>query len=153
MHRYGIKYPSSANQDEIRETSNGELKPSSDRTGISLQICFFLRRSLELKPEMNWSVPLLKVQVGRWPRALNSRPFHSFFFSFCLTSLFSSLLAMLTHLVMIPCWLRPGRSRMKLTGGEKRKARKNEARSNRSPHSDVLANLYLHWEPSLKTVI
>lgn len=41
--------------------------------------------------------------------------FYSFFFSFCLRSLLISLFTMPAYLVMMPCWLRPGRSKRKLT--------------------------------------
>lgn len=40
---------------------------------------------------------------------------YSFFFSFCLSSLLISLLAMDAYLVMTPCWFRPGSSSRKLT--------------------------------------
>lgn len=50
---------------------------------------------------------------------------YSFFFSFCLSSLLISLLAMPAYLVMMPCWFRPGSSNKKLTGEKKtRKIRK-----------------------------
>lgn len=40
---------------------------------------------------------------------------YSFFFSFCLSSLLISLLAMDAYLEMTPCWFRPGSSSRKLT--------------------------------------
>lgn len=40
---------------------------------------------------------------------------YSFFFSFCLSSLLISLLAMDAYLVITPCWFRPGSSSRKLT--------------------------------------
>lgn len=40
---------------------------------------------------------------------------YSFFFSFCLSSLLISLLAIDVYFVMTPCWLRPGSSSRKFT--------------------------------------
>lgn len=51
-----------------------------------------------------------------WPAHLFLLLFpHSFFFSFCLSSLLISLLAMAVYLLMMPCWFRPGSSSRKLT--------------------------------------
>lgn len=45
---------------------------------------------------------------------------YSFFFSFCLSSLLISLLAMDVYFEMMPYWFMPGKSSRKLTvGGEK----------------------------------
>lgn len=49
------------------------------------------------------------------PTQLSSCSFHSFFFSFCLSSLLISLLTMPAYLVTMPCWFRPGSSRRKFT--------------------------------------
>lgn len=51
------------------------------------------------------------------PRLLNAFNY-SFFFSFCLSSLLISLLAMEVYFVMMPCWFKPGKSSRKLTVGK-----------------------------------
>lgn len=45
-------------------------------------------------------------------------PVYSFFFSFCLSSLLISLLAMDAYFVRTPCWFMPGSSSRKLTAEE-----------------------------------
>lgn len=57
---------------------------------------------------------------GHTPR----QPHYSFFFSFCLRSLFISLLAIPMYFRMIPCWFSPGSNSTNVTRNEKKKKMK-----------------------------
>lgn len=51
------------------------------------------------------------------------KPHYSFFFSFCLRSLFISLLAIPMYFKMIPCWFSPGSNSTKVTWNKEMKLR------------------------------
>lgn len=82
--------------------------------------------------------PLRKGVDLRWPGSLFrsirltaeaplGAPVYSFFFSFCLSSLLISLLAMDVYFVMMPCWFIPGKSSRKLTAERGRALRRTGA--------------------------